>query len=525
MFLAELLKQSDQFIQGHPEIPKIEILGIESDSRKVKKGDLFIALEGGSTDGHDFINSAIDRGAVAIVGRKNISQLRVPYFQTDNPRKSLAFLAAALYDNPARRLTMIGVTGTDGKTTTVNLIFNILLACGIKAGMISTVNAVIGDEMIDTGFHVTTPDAIEIQSLLKKMVDNGITHVVIETTSHGLDQFRVDACEFDIAVITNITHEHLDYHGNYEGYLNAKFKLIDALVNTCEKENGNPRLAILNRDDISYSIINDRLADARYYSINTFNYGLSDDAQICPENISSSPGELNFDLKIFGQSFRINSPLIGSFNIYNILAAISAAAIGLKLEIDCVIRGIRSMKSVPGRMEQIDFGQDFTAIVDFAHTPNALKSALQTARQLTSGQLIVVFGSAGLRDREKRRMMAEVSLNNADISIFTAEDPRTESLSAILCEMADEAERHGGIVNKNFYKIEDRGEAIRKAVNLANKGDIVMACGKGHEQSMCFGETEYPWDDRIAMQAALAENMKLRGPKMPWLPTQEKKNR
>jgi UDP-N-acetylmuramoyl-L-alanyl-D-glutamate--2,6-diaminopimelate ligase len=174
-------------------------------------------------------------------------------------------------------------------------------------------------------------------------------------------------------------------------------------------------------------------------------------------------------------------------------------------------------------MEQINFGQDFTAIVDFAHTPNALKVALQTARQLTTGKLIVVFGSAGLRDREKRRMMAEVSLKNADSSIFTAEDPRTESLTAILFEMADEANRHGGVINKNYFVIEDRGEAIRKAVSMANSGDIVMACGKGHEQSMCFGTTEYPWDDRTAMRAALAEKMKLQGPQMPWLPTQEKK--
>ena len=283
----------------------------------------------------------------------------MPYFQTDNPRKALAFLAAALNGNPAHSLTMIGVTGTDGKTTTVNLIFNILLACGIRAGMISTVNAVIGDEMIDTGFHVTTPDAIEIQSLLRKMVDSGITHVVLETTSHGLDQFRVDACEFDIAVITNITHEHLDYHGNYEGYLNAKFKLIDMLVDTREKENGNPRVAILNRDDISYSKINDRLTNDRYHSINAITYGLSDNALISAENISSAPGELNFDVKIFGHSFRVRSPLIGTFNIYNILAAISAASIGLKLDIDCVLSGIRSMASVPGRMEQINFGSGF----------------------------------------------------------------------------------------------------------------------------------------------------------------------
>jgi UDP-N-acetylmuramoyl-L-alanyl-D-glutamate--2,6-diaminopimelate ligase len=176
-------------------------------------------------------------------------------------------------------------------------------------------------------------------------------------------------------------------------------------------------------------------------------------------------------------------------------------------------------------MEQINLGQDFTAIVDFAHTPNALKVALKTARQLTSGQLIAVFGSAGLRDRKKRRMMAEESINNADKSIFTAEDPRTESLSAILAEMEDEAEQHGGIADKNFFIIEDRGDAIRKAVALANKGDVVITCGKGHEQSMCFGETEYPWDDRTAMRAALSEKMKIQGPQMPWLPTQDKKNR
>ena len=324
MLLTDLLKRSGQSFQCHSEIPEVEILGIQSDSRKVKNGDLFIALEGGLTDGHDYINSAIANGAVAIIGRKKLDHPGVPYFQTDNPRKAMAYLAAALNGNPARSLTMIGVTGTDGKTTTVNLIFNILLACGIKAGMISTVNAVIGDEMIDTGFHVTTPDAIEIQSLLKKMADNGITHVVLETTSHGLDQFRVDACEFDIAVITNITHEHLDYHGNYEGYLNAKFKLIDMLVDTSEKENGNPRLAIFNRDDISYSKINDRLDDKRYHSINKFTYGLTDDALIHAENITSSSGELNFDVKIFGQPSRVNSSLIGIFNVYNILAAISA---------------------------------------------------------------------------------------------------------------------------------------------------------------------------------------------------------
>ena len=526
MLLAELLRQSGQFSIDFSDVPRIEILHIESDSRLIKPGDLFVALEGGSTDGHNFINAAIANGAAAAVGRKPVGQVKVPYFQNENPRKSLAFLAAALNGNPSRKLTMIGVTGTDGKTTTVNLIYTILLSCGIKAGMISTVNAVIGDEIIDTGFHVTTPDAIEIQHLLRKMVDRGITHVVLETTSHGLDQFRVDACEFDIAVITNITHEHLDYHGNYENYFDAKFKLIDELVNASLKDVGNPMLAVINRDDISFQKIQERLANPRYGSITAINYGLSDMALINAQNINAQSCGLNFDVTIFGQPHRIISPLIGIFNIYNILAAISATAIGLRLDINCIINGIKSMVSIPGRMEQINLGQDFLAIVDFAHTPNALKEALKTARQMTSKQVIAVFGSAGLRDRRKRRMMAEVSLKNADISIFTAEDPRTESLTVILAEMADEAEqRNGGKAGKNFYVVEDRGEAIRKAISLAKKDDVVMACGKGHEQSMCFGEIEYPWDDRTAMRAALAEKMNIKGPQMPWLPTQDKKNR
>ncbi len=348
---------------------------------------------------------------------------------------------------------------------------------------------------------------------------------MLETTSHGLDQFRVDACEFDIAVVTNITHEHLDYHHDYEGYFNAKFKLLGELLKTSEKSFGNPRLAIFNRDDNSYQKIQERLKKPEFASITLIDYGISDLALIKAQNISSQHEEINFDALIFGQTKRVVSPLIGIFNVHNILAAISATVIGLKLDLDCVLEGIRSMKGVSGRMERIDQGQDFLAIVDFAHTPNALKAALQTARQLTTGQVIAVFGSAGLRDKEKRRMMAAESIKNADITILTAEDPRTESLRAILFEMADEANRNKGKEGRDYFLIEDRGEAIRKAISFAKKEDVVIVCGKGHEQSMCFGETEYLWDDRTAMKAALSEKLNKNGPVMPWLPTQDKKNR
>jgi UDP-N-acetylmuramoyl-L-alanyl-D-glutamate--2,6-diaminopimelate ligase len=240
------------------QIPNTEIEGIAIDNRAVKPGYLFVAMQGGSVDGHNYIQKAIDNGASAIVGDRDISGLSVPYIRLENSRQVLTFLAAAFYDWPARKLTVIGVTGTDGKTTTTNIIYKILLAANIKAGMISTVNAVIGDEVLDTGFHVTTPDAHDVQRYLAKMVDAGLTHVVLETTSHAWAQFRVDACEFDIGVVTNITHEHMNEHGSYENYRAAKARLFSSLERTVAKPQGNPRLGIINCDDPkSFDFLND----------------------------------------------------------------------------------------------------------------------------------------------------------------------------------------------------------------------------------------------------------------------------
>jgi UDP-N-acetylmuramoyl-L-alanyl-D-glutamate--2,6-diaminopimelate ligase len=524
MRLPDLITASRQFQVDPDRIPDVDIHAIQFDSRKVEPGGLFVALTGGSFDGHSFINNAIQKGAAAVVGSKADLQLKVPYFQTNDTRLALAHLAAAFQNFPARQLTVIGVTGTDGKTTTVNLIFRILLACGIRAGMISTVSAVIGDEQIDTGLHVTTPEAPDTQALLRRMVAGGFTHVVLEATSHGLDQQRVAACDFDIGVVTNITHEHLDYHGDYNGYLNAKMKLLTGLAETPEKVGGNYRTAIYNKDDISFPHISRILAAPEYKSIRQKVYGLDETCDLSARDVQVSAQGLIFKVMLKGQPWQVVSPLVGEYNVHNILAAIGGTALGLGLDMHKVLQGVRAMQSVPGRMESIDLGQDFTAIVDFAHTPNALKVALQTANKIKGGgRVIAVFGSAGLRDREKRRMMAATSVGLADVTILTAEDPRTESLDDILAEMADEARRSGGVEGQTFFRVPDRGEAIRKAVTLARKGDIVITCGKGHEQSMCFGETEYPWDDRTAMRAALAERLGIPGPVMPYLPTQDKK--
>lgn len=496
--------------------PNVDINGIAIDSRAVKPGHLFVAMQGGAVDGHDYIQKAIDNGAVAVIGDRNLSGFSVPYVQLEDSRQALTFLAAAFYNWPARKLTVIGVTGTDGKTTTCNLIYKILVAAGIKAGMISTVNAVIGNEILDTGFHVTTPDAHDVQHYLAKMVEAGLTHVVLETTSHGWAQHRVDACEFDVGIVTNITHEHFDEHGTYENYRAAKARLFSSLEQTKEKPTGNLRLGVINRDDRSFDFLNE------FIKTKKLSYGLEDSANVRAEDIRYSSSGIEFTASSKDFQLSITSNLLGLYNISNCLAALTAAVYGLGIAPDVAARGIASLGGIPGRMEQIDLGQKFLAIVDFAHTPNALKVTLEAGRKMTKGRVISVFGSAGLRDKEKRRMMAETSIELADLSVLTAEDPRTESLDEILEEMAVGARAKGGREGVTFWRIADRGEAIKFAIQLARDGDIVLSCGKGHEQSMCFGKTEYPWDDRIAMRAALAEFLRMDGPQMPYLPSQDK---
>jgi UDP-N-acetylmuramoyl-L-alanyl-D-glutamate--2,6-diaminopimelate ligase len=509
----------------HTPIPDTPITGLAIDSRKVQPGDIFIAMPGGSVDGHQYIPDAIEKGAAAIVGEQDWVGLPVPYVRVDNARRAVTYLAAALHGYPGQKLTVIGVTGTDGKTTTCNLLFHALKAAGIKAGLISTVNAVIGDEVLDTGFHVTTPDAPDVQRYLAQMVAAGLTHVVLETTSHGLAQHRVDAALYDVGIFTNITHEHLNEHGSLENYRAAKARLLQLLAETPAKAAPPIRLAVLNRDDSSYAYLSDVVRVANQAlppenPIRTVCYGLTAEADVCAENIRYLPGGLFFDAAGRGFRVAVQSKLVGAFNVSNCLAALAAAVVGLGITPEDAARGIAALEGIPGRMERIDLSQPFTAIVDFAHTPNALQNAIATARTLTNGRIVTVFGSAGLRDKAKRRMMAEISVAMADLTILTAEDPRTESLDGILAEMAAAAESRGGVEGQTFWRIADRGDALRFAVSLAQPGDVLMACGKGHEQSMCFGAVEYPWDDRTALRAALAECLGVAGPVMPYLPTQ-----
>jgi UDP-N-acetylmuramoyl-L-alanyl-D-glutamate--2,6-diaminopimelate ligase len=477
---------------------------VESDAA-VEPGGVFVARKGLTVDGHDFIPQAIARGAAAVVGERPLSDLPVPYAQVMNAQEATGYLAAAYWDFPSRRLAVIGVTGTDGKTTTTTLLHSILRAATQgKAGMISTVAADLGDRTADTGLHVTTPTAPQVQALLAQMVANGLTHAVLEMTSHGLAQGRLNGVDIDAAVLTNITHEHLDYHGTFENYRAAKGRMFQMLSQTPHKAHL-PKVAVVNADDENVEFFAGFRADQVVrYSIEAESDYRAAQVDYLPEAMFVQVGSL-----------RLKSALVGRFNVYNILAAVAAArAVGVT-EDEPVLAGIEAVHRIAGRMERIDEGQDFTAIVDFAHTPNALKNALLAARQMLEPgrRLIAVFGSAGLRDREKRRLMAEVSARLADVTILTAEDPRTESLDNILYVMAEACIAQGGIEGQTFFRVPDRGAALYQACQLAQPGDLVIACGKGHEQSMCFGAIEYPWDDRDALRAAL------RGQPLRTLPT------
>ena len=500
MRLADLLTALPQ--KKTSPYSDVEITGLAYDSRRVAPGHLFVAFKGGDFDGHDFIPQAVAAGAAAVVGERQLQPVGdLPYVRVSDARLALAQLAAAWHGYPAWQLKVIGVTGTDGKTTTANLIHSILKAARHKAGMISTVKAVIGGgETYDTGLHTTTPDALDVQGYLARMVAAGNEYAVLEATSHGLAQHRVSACDFDVAVVTNITHEHLDYHGSYEQYRADKARLFRGLTASHRKP-GVPKVAVLNADDDSYEYLRQVPADQQIA------YAIHREADVMATSIQFTPGLTRFVVQTPDGVFDVQSRLVGEFNVYNILAAI-AVGVSQVLDSGVVREGISVVRGVIGRMERIDEGQDFAAIVDFAHTPNALENALRALRPLTAGRLIVVFGCAGLRDVAKRPLMGEIAGRLADVTVITAEDPRTESLEAIMAQIAAGVEKTGLREGEGYYRIGDRAEAITFAVSLARSGDTVVVTGKGHEQSMCFGTVEYPWSDHEALRTALRQRHK-----------------
>ncbi|MBK8901150.1 MAG: UDP-N-acetylmuramoyl-L-alanyl-D-glutamate--2,6-diaminopimelate ligase [Anaerolineaceae bacterium] len=491
--------------------PDVAIPMFTEKTSEVTHGSSFVARLRTASDGHPWIGKAIELGATFILAQKSAAELglavpeNVVYWQVPDTAETLAWLSAAWYGFPSQQLIMIGVTGTNGKTSTVDLIRGILRAAGCQTGMLSTLKAIIGDYQEPLELHVSTPEAPVVQRYLRQMVDAGMTHCILETTSHGLAQHRVTAVAFDIAVITNITHEHLDYHGSFEAYAQAKERLFRNVAGnepTPHKPLPVSKTTVLNLDDSSYERLS-AIATPRQIRYSLHNPA----ADLHVTKLVTDPAGSSFILHLDGQQMPIRTPLLGIFNVANILAA---AGVGLALNLppEAIQAGLQTVGQIHGRMHQIQRGQEFIVHVDFAHTPDGLEKAIQAARGILQemgrdGRIITVFGSAGKRDPEKRRMMAEISTQLADFTVLTAEDPRTESLDDILAAMAAGCTAQGGVEGQTFWRIPDRGQAIYFALGLARPQDFVLVCGKGHEQSMCFITTEYPWDDIHATEAAL----------------------
>ncbi len=469
---------------------QIEITMLAYDSRLVKPGGLFIAIPGTHTDGRRYLPDAAQRGAVAALGpRIDAADLPLPYIEVDDVHIALANLACAFYGNPATQLSTIGVTGTDGKTTTCNLISALLDAADKSNGLMTTANFKLQGQEWENTTRQSTLEALEIQQMLHAMVETDVKYAVIEATSHGLELQRVRGCAFDIGVVTNITHEHLDFHGTIENYRRAKAHLFEMLDPSCDKGLGIKPIAILNRDDVSYEILKP------YCSVPILDYGLDKSAAIRAADVQLDANSTRFRAILPGAEINIETQLVGQFNVSNCLAAIATAyAVGVNPA--DIARGLAGVTGVTGRMEHIDVGQPFTVIVDYAHTPDSLEKVLRILRPLTAGKLLVVFGSAGERDIQKRPIMGQIAAQLSDFFVITDEDPREENREQILREIAVGAETAGKHDGRDFLCIADRTQAIAAAFHRARASDTVLLAGKGHEQSIIIGREKIPWDDR-----------------------------
>lgn len=498
LLTANGLKDVDAFVGDK------EISALAYDSRKVVPGGLFVAVPGTHTDGRRFLGEAAQRGAVVALGEAPgmpTSALPLPYIEVRDVRTALANLACTFYGYPARQLCTIGITGTDGKTTTSNLISAIFESAGRPTGLMTTANFKIRGQEWENATRQSTLEALEVQQLLRRMLDAGVSHAVIESTSHGLELRRVHGCEFDVGVVTNITHEHLDFHKTIEGYRRAKARLFEMLDPQRDKGLGCRPVAILNRDDSSYEILKP------YCRVPILDYGVDTPAAVRAVDMQLQADCTRFRAVLPEAEIAIETRLVGRFNVSNCLAAI-ATAYSQGIAPADIARGLASVAGVTGRMERIDEGQSFTVIVDYAHTPDSLEKVLAILRPLTAGKLMVVFGSAGERDVQKRPIMGRIAAQMADFFVITDEDPREEEREKILDEIAQGAEAVGKLRGKDFLCIADRTEAIARAFAQAKAGDTILLAGKGHEQSIIIGREKFPWDDRRVAREQLRQLMK-----------------
>lgn len=507
--LPALICQLSSIAQAVPEIP---INSLAYDSRRVQPGTLFIAMKGFHTDAHLFIEQAIARGAAAIVYEDAAwdGRIPVPAFRVGNARSALAAIAAAYYGYPAIAMRVIGITGTDGKTTTTMLSSVALEAGGHTTGLMGTVDFKIAGRLWANDTRQSTPEAPEVQAMLRDMLDAGCSHAVLEATSHALSAQwnRLGGCLFDVAVLTNVTHEHLDYHGTVEQYRRDKARLFEMLGEQASGSLKQRKIAIVNADDPHHHMF----LDAAPASAERLSYAVHAPADIRAVELVSTRDGLRFGLQTPWGNRSVALKLTGDFNVHNSLAALSVA-LAEGVDLDAALVALAAVPGVRGRMQRIEAGQPFTVLVDYAHTPGSFEKLMGLVRPLTTGKLIAVFGSAGERDREKRPLQGAVAARYCDLVVLTDEDPRLEDRHEIIEQIAagaqEEVRRSGRLCE--CWQIADRRTAIRAAFEAAQAGDIVLLLGKGHEGSIIYADGKMDWDEAAEARRALFEMRKDQG--------------
>ncbi len=470
MTLSELLTNVD-ILESQGNID-VKISGIAFNSTEVKPGDVFVCITGFKTDGHTFVNDALERGAVAVIAEKKIEDTAATTVIVKNTRLALAYAAAEFYGHPYRKFRLIGVTGTNGKTTTTYLVKSVLESCGQKVGLIGTNQNMIGDAVIPS--HHTTPDSLELMQLFNRMAEEKVDAVVMEVSSHSLALDRVASCEFDIGAFTNITQDHLDFHETMDNYILAKAELFKKC-----------RTGLLNVDDQSWTKLKEES------SCNIMTYGINNPCDITAKNIDYKANGVEFDLAYGDKMQRISLPIPGGFSVYNAMTAAGIClAAGLSLEE--IANGLKCAEGVKGRIEVVETGTDYTVIIDYAHTPDGLLNILNAIRGFAKGRIVTLFGCGGDRDKTKRPQMGKIAGELSDFCIVTSDNPRSEEPKAIINDIL------AGIKDTGckYTAIENRFEAIEFALDNAEKDDIILLAGKGHEPYQILKDRTIVFDER-----------------------------
>ncbi|MGA1826520.1 MAG: UDP-N-acetylmuramoyl-L-alanyl-D-glutamate--2,6-diaminopimelate ligase [bacterium] len=492
---------------------EITIQNMVYDSRKVKDKDLFIAVKGFQRDGHDFLDQALQNGArvlvvegkdsVVVEQRKNYFNLKSRAINhtmiiVPDTRLAMSLMASAFYGNPSQDLNLIGITGTNGKTTTCYLMASILKQAGERVGWVSTIDYSLGEDSQPRESNYTTPESVDLQRILAQMKENRVSWAVLEVSSHGLALHRTSGCRFNCAVYTNISRDHIDFHQDFSHYIESKARLFELL----NESNKNNKTAIINRDDIYADVMIKKFRGANLC------FSIKKSADIMASDIECSGEGLRFRVNTPWGGFKVASPLLGYYNVYNILGAIGAS-LSQGINSEDILKGIEKMRGAPGRFERIKSDAPFDVIVDYAHTDDALSNLLSSARKIAQGNLILVFGCGGNRDRSKRPLMGAVAARLSDFTIVTSDNPRGENIASINKEIIKGYQKVRDISknsNGTFKVIADRREAIAEAIKIAHPGDMVIVAGKGHEVKQIIGNTAIAFNDRDEVKKILASS-------------------